>query len=78
MKILWGDESIFKDESVFDPEYLPEVLLHRDRQLDSIAVNLRLAVKGKSPIHTICVGNCHRRFTGYDGYSQGYKRYVRR
>ncbi len=56
MKILWGDESIFKDESVFDPEYLPEVLLHRDRQLDSIAVNLRLAVKGKSPIHTVCIG----------------------
>jgi len=56
MKILWGDESIFKDESVFDPEYLPEVLLHRDRQLDSIAVNLRPAIKGRSPIHTVCIG----------------------
>ncbi len=56
MKILWGDESVFKDESVFDPEYLPEVLLHRDRQLDSIAANLRPAVKGRSPMHTVCVG----------------------
>ncbi len=56
MKILWGDESIFKDERVFDPDYLPEVLLHRDTQLNSLAINLRPAVKGGCPVHTLCIG----------------------
>ena len=56
MKYLWRDETLFKDETVFDPDYLPDSLLHRERQLTALAANLRPALKNSAPIHTLLFG----------------------
>ena len=56
MKYLRWDETLFKDETVFDPDYLPEVLLHRDKQLTALAANLRPALRNSTPIHTLLFG----------------------
>lgn len=56
MTFLWRDETLFKDESVFDPEYIPETLMHRESQMMALAMNLRPVLKNLSPIHTILFG----------------------
>ena len=56
MKYLRWDETLFKNESVFDPDYLPEVLLHREKQLTALAANLRPALRNSTPIHTLLFG----------------------
>ncbi len=56
MNFLWRDETLFRDESVFDPEYIPETLIHRERQMMALAMNLRPALRNSSPIHTILFG----------------------
>ncbi|WP_290901343.1 ORC1-type DNA replication protein [Ferroglobus sp.] len=54
--MLSWDESVFKNEDVFDPDYVPEVLLHREQQLNQLAANVMPALKGNSPINTLCLG----------------------
>ena len=56
MKYLRWDESLFRNESVFDSDYLPDVLLHRDKQLTALAANLRPALRNSTPIHTLLFG----------------------
>ncbi len=56
MSYLNWDETLFKKEEVFDPDYLPEVLFCREMQLSSMAANLRPAIRGSTPIHTLCFG----------------------
>lgn len=56
MKYLRWDETLFKDETVFDPDYLPDALLHRDKQLTALAANLRSALRNAAPIHTLLFG----------------------
>jgi len=41
---------------VFDPGYLPETLLHRERQLTALAANLRPALRSSTPMHTLSFG----------------------
>lgn len=53
MKYLWRDETLFKDETVFDPDYLPDALLHREKQLTALAANLRVALRSSTSIHTL-------------------------
>ncbi len=55
MKVLWGDETLFRNEEVFDPEYFPPAILHRDTQIDDLALSLRPALNGISPGHILCV-----------------------
>ncbi len=57
MRYLRWDETLFKNENVFDPDYLPEVLLHRELQLTALAANLRPALRGSTPIHTLLFGS---------------------
>ena len=56
MKYLRWDETLFKDESVFDPDYLPDALLHREKQLTALAANLRPVLRNSTPIHTLLFG----------------------
>jgi len=54
--VLWGDETLFRNEEVFDPDYQPPAIFHRDSQIRDLAAFLRPAVRGRSPGHALCVG----------------------
>ena len=54
--MLSWDESIFRDEHVFEIDYLPETFLHRDQQLDGLQYALRPAVRGSRPLNAMVRG----------------------
>ncbi|MBI2542768.1 MAG: AAA family ATPase [Candidatus Aenigmarchaeota archaeon] len=55
--MLFEEESkIFKNEDMLSPEYLPEVLPHRENQIKQLADNLLPASKGRKPINTFIHG----------------------
>jgi|Deesub1362B_J571_1020462.scaffolds.fasta_scaffold00363_5 cell division control protein 6 len=47
--------NIFRDEGVFDSEYLPEVIHFRDAQLYTLTGNLQPAANGISPVNSLLV-----------------------
>ncbi len=47
---------IFKDLSVFDPDYIPDVVRFRDSQLEELRQCLMPALEGYSPLNVMCVG----------------------
>jgi len=54
---LFETESrIFKDERVLNPEYLPELLPHREHQIERIANNISPASKGRPAQNTFIFG----------------------
>jgi archaeal cell division control protein 6 len=53
--LLW-DETLFKDLSVLEPEYLPEYFPHRETQLNSLRFALRPALRGMRPLNCLLVG----------------------
>ncbi len=54
--MLSWDESVFRDESVFEIDYVPETFRHRESQLESLKYALRPAVRGSRPLNTIVRG----------------------
>ncbi|WP_246984727.1 ORC1-type DNA replication protein [Halorientalis marina] len=54
--MLGWDESVFRDEHVFEIDYLPETFLHRDSQMESLKYALRPAVRGSRPLNVIARG----------------------
>jgi len=54
--MLSWDESVFRDEHVFEIDYLPETFRHRDSQLESLKYALRPAVRGSRPLNTVIRG----------------------
>ena len=56
--ILMHDETIFRDISVFNPDYVPDKFLHRDSQLDALTLCLRPALRGGKLINAVVVGSC--------------------
>jgi cell division control protein 6 len=54
--LLAGDESLFRDPLIFDPQYVPESYIHRNTQVEAIAVAIRPALKGGRPINTLIYG----------------------
>jgi len=54
--MLSWDESVFRDEHVFEIDYLPETFRHRDSQLESLKFALRPAVRGSRPLNTVIRG----------------------
>lgn len=56
--ILMGDETLFKNRGVFNPDYVPDKFLHRENQMDALALCLRPALRGGKPINTVVVGSC--------------------
>ncbi|MDL5362841.1 ORC1-type DNA replication protein [Halalkalicoccus sp. NIPERK01] len=54
--MLSWDESVFRDERVFEIDYLPETFEHRDTQLQSLQYALRPAVRGSRPLNALVQG----------------------
>ena len=54
--MLSWDESVFRNESVFEVDYVPETFKHRESQLESLKYALRPAVRGSRPLNTVVRG----------------------
>mgnify|MGYP000498161865 CR=1 FL=1 len=54
--MLSWDESVFRDEHVFEIDYVPEVFLHRERQMERLKYALRPAVRGSRPLNVLAQG----------------------
>ncbi|WIV68017.1 ORC1-type DNA replication protein [Natrialbaceae archaeon AArc-T1-2] len=54
--MLSWDESVFRDERVFELGYLPETFKHRDSQMESLGYALRPAVRGSQPLNVVVRG----------------------
>jgi cell division control protein 6 len=54
--MLSWDESVFRDEHVFEIDYVPETFEHRETQLESLKYALRPAVRGSRPLNTMVRG----------------------
>jgi len=55
--ILMGEETLFKDISALNPDYIPENYLHRESQMEALALCLRPALKGGKPVNTVVLGS---------------------
>ena len=53
---LSWDESVFRDERVFEIDWVPETFKHRDTQLQSLQYCLKPAVRGARPLNGIIRG----------------------
>jgi len=54
--MLSWDESVFRDESVFEIDHVPETFRHRESQLESLKYALRPAARGSRPLNTVVRG----------------------
>ncbi len=54
--ILLRDETLFKNEEVFDPDHIPADYIHRESQLNSIGECLRPALRKGRPINALIIG----------------------
>jgi cell division control protein 6 len=54
--MLSWDETVFRDEHVFEIDHVPETFEHRESQLESLKYALRPAVRGSRPLNTIVRG----------------------
>jgi cell division control protein 6 len=54
--MMISESRIFKNEQVLSSEFLPEVLPHRESQIEMIARNLLLASQGRKPQNTFIFG----------------------
>jgi cell division control protein 6 len=54
--MLSWDESVFRDERVFEIDYVPETFYHREEQRDGLAYALRPAVRGSRPLNVMARG----------------------
>jgi len=56
MNLLMGDQTLFRDPDFFELTYVPEQFDFRDKQLQQLANNFRIALRGCTPTHTILRG----------------------
>ena len=54
--MLGWDESVFRDEHVFEFDYLPETFEHRESQRETLKYALRPAVRGSRPLNVMMRG----------------------
>jgi len=54
--MLAWDETVFRDEHVFEIDYVPETFRHRESQLESLKYALRPAVRGSRPLNSVVRG----------------------
>jgi cell division control protein 6 len=55
-KKISAEKEIFRDERVLMPDYLPEVMPHREKQIEEIAYGLRGAAAGKKAENMLILG----------------------
>ena len=53
---LSREQGLFRDEKVFLPDYLPDELLHREKEIKEIAFALKNAGEGKRPENIVLIG----------------------
>jgi cell division control protein 6 len=54
--MLSWDESVFRDEHVFEIDYVPETFRHRESQVKTLQYGLRPAVRGSRPLNVMVRG----------------------
>ncbi len=54
--MLSWDESVFREEHVFEIDYVPETFKHRESQTQSLQYALRPAVRGSRPLNVMARG----------------------
>ena len=54
--VLSWDETVFRNERVFEIDWVPETFKHRDTQLQSLQYALKPAVRGSRPLNAIVRG----------------------
>ena len=54
--MIFSEDFILKNEDVLNPEYLPELLPHREHQIERIANNLTPASRGRKPQNMFIFG----------------------
>ncbi|WP_255169506.1 ORC1-type DNA replication protein [Natrononativus amylolyticus] len=54
--MLSWDESVFRNEHVFEIDYVPETFKHRESQMQSLTYALRPAVRGSRPLNVMVRG----------------------
>ncbi|WP_440007215.1 ORC1-type DNA replication protein [Halomicrococcus sp. SG-WS-1] len=54
--MLSWDETVFRDEHVFEIDYVPETFEHRESQMQSLQYALRPAVRGSRPLNVMAHG----------------------
>jgi cell division control protein 6 len=54
--MLSWDETVFRDEHVFEIDYVPETFLHRQTQMENLKYALRPAVRGSRPLNVVARG----------------------
>ena len=54
--MLSWDESVFRDEHVFELDYVPETFRHRSTQMETLKYALRPAVRGSRPLNVTATG----------------------
>ena len=55
-EMLSWDESVFRNEHVFEIDYVPESFLHRESQMESLKYALKPAVRGSRPLNVMAQG----------------------
>ena len=51
------EASVFKDERFLYPEFVPDKLLHREKEIESLAGSLSPIIKGKKPANVFLTGS---------------------
>ncbi len=54
--MLSWDESVFRNERVFEIDYVPETFLHRESQMQNLKYALKPAVRGSRPLNVMAQG----------------------
>jgi cell division control protein 6 len=54
--MLSWDESVFRNEHVFEIDYVPETFLHRETQMETLKYALKPAVRGSRPLNVMAQG----------------------
>lgn len=54
--LLSWDETVFRDEHVFEIDYVPETFRHREDQMRGLQYSLRPAVRGSRPLNVMVRG----------------------
>lgn len=54
--ILMDDETLFRQERVFTPTYVPDDFMHRDPQLEELALALKPGMRGVNPSNSLIYG----------------------
>ena len=54
--LLSWDQTLFKDQELFELDHIPEHFLHRDSQLQALLYGVRPAMGGGRPLNCLCRG----------------------